>query len=153
MTASSDGSNGQQLDLWSEQPTAGYSVIVLSRPVARAKYGTVQPPVSRAWPVYDAVVVADAVGITVSITTFPAIVLTPVTTDEELVVVVEEERDKDVLADAVAEVVALAEASALERPDGEHPTKSGAVSLTAAHSCWLNWMAARNEDQPFCSKK
>jgi len=33
---------------------------------------------------------------------------------------------------------ALALARALERPAGEQPTKSGAVSLTASHSCLLN---------------
>ena len=33
---------------------------------------------------------------------------------------------------------------ALDMPPGEHPTKSGAVSLTLAHSSLLNWIAAAN---------
>lgn len=55
------------------------------------------------------------------------------------------DREFDVLAEAGCDVdvplvacSALALARALESPAGEHPTKSGAVSLTASHSCLLN---------------
>ena len=44
---------------------------------------------------------------------------------------------------AAGEEERLMLASALDSPAGEHPTKSGAVSLTAAHSSLLNWIAAR----------
>jgi hypothetical protein len=41
-------------------------------------------------------------------------------------------------AEAGGENVRLMLASALDSPAGEHPTKSGAVSLTLAHSSLLN---------------
>ena len=39
-------------------------------------------------------------------------------------------------------VVVSPAATDVVRPAGEHPTKPGAVSLTEAHSAWLNKIAA-----------
>lgn len=66
-----------------------------------------------------------------SFTTSPVIVNTP-ETDEEVVAGLNGANDP---APRVAACSALALESALESPAGEHPTKLGAVSLTASHSC------------------
>jgi hypothetical protein len=53
-------------------------------------------------------------------------------------------------AEAAGEIVRLMLASALDSPAGEHPTKSGTVSLTLAHSSLLNWIAATQRQKCLC---
>lgn len=111
-----------------------------------------QLPVISGLPAKVAVGVFPLCEITVSGTTSPDTVRYPEFANED-----GEEEDKDeevpVTEEAVAEPVtgatprALALARALDNPAGEHPTKSGAVSLTAAHSCLLNCMAAKPPSQ------
>lgn len=102
--------------------------------VTTAKYGTVQLPVINGLPAKLAVDGLPVVGTMVSETVAPVIVKYRVSTEEELVL----------MAEAVCALItgvtpwALALARALDNPAGEHPTKSGAVSFTAAHSCLLN---------------
>ena len=62
-----------------------------------------------------------------SLSTLPDTTEINVLTDVDIVVVVE---------DVNVAVAPLPEA--IESPDGEQPTKFGAVRLTAMHSCWLN---------------
>jgi len=125
---------GQQSPLPLEQPTTGNSVTMLSDPVTMAKYGTVQLPVINGRPENAAVAGLAVVATAVSVTTSPVIVLKLVLSAAMEDVV--DEATEDV---AVAELML---ARTLDNPAGEHPTKSGAVSLTASHSCWLNWIAA-----------
>lgn len=129
---------GQQSLLSSEQPTAGNSVTILLGPVTAAKYGTVQLPVISGRPENVAVTGFAVVATAVSVTTLPVIVLKLVLRADVDEVVV------GALVDAgtCVDVAKLRLASTLDNPAGEHPTKSGAVSLTAAHSCLLNWIAA-----------
>lgn len=86
--------------------------------MAWAKKGTEQLPVKIAEPVYDTVVI------------WALVYVACVTISVEL-------------ADVLVEVEEVAVDAALELlsavvPKGEHPTKFGAVELTAAHSCMLN---------------
>lgn len=110
----------------------GNSVTIAFEPVTNSKYGTVQLPVISGFPSKVAVNVFSVVGTTDSGTTSPVIVDNPEFTDVE--------DSDDIAVEAVVGVtgVKVMLARALESPDGEHPTKSGAVSLTAAHSCLLN---------------
>jgi hypothetical protein len=132
------GSYGQQSGLWSEHPMAGYSITsLLDDPVTKAKYGTVQLPVISGRPANVAVGVLDVDIGGISVITLPVIVLNNGLTEDEVVVA------EDAVDDpAVVIWLRLMLARALDNPAGEHPTKSGAVSLTAAHSCLLNWIAA-----------
>lgn len=75
------------------------------------------------------------VAIADSSTRSPVIVLKVLLTAEEEAVVVAEDAE-DAVVGGTVRTIALARA--LDNPAGEHPTKSGAVSLTAAHSCLLN---------------
>ena len=131
------GSYGQHSGLWSEHPIAGNSMTSLLDPVTKAKYGTVQLPVSSGRPAYVAVggFVVDIKAI--SVITLPVIVLNNGLTEEDVVVAEAAVEDP-----AVVIWLRLMLAKALDNSAGEHPTKSGAVSLTLAHSCLLNWIAA-----------
>jgi hypothetical protein len=116
---------------------AGYSITSLLDPVTKAKYGTVQLPVISGRPANVAVGVLDVDIGGISVITLPVIVLNNGLTEDEVVVA------EDAVDDpAVVIWLRLMLARALDNPAGEHPTKSGAVSLTAAHSCLLNWIAA-----------
>lgn len=126
--------NGQQSNLSLEQPMLGYSVTMPLASVIMAKYGTVQLPVINGLPSNVAVDCFPDVGAAVSGTTSPVMVESFGLGDEEDVGIGE-------AVDVGAGGVRLMLASALDNPAGEHPTKSGAVSFTAAHSCLLNWIA------------
>lgn len=122
MTAFVEISKGQQSFLFGAQPTSGNNTAWLET-VASAKTGAVQVPVSNAAPANVAVTWLIVEMLMVSVT-IPAIVENnPVLL---LCVVLVEDR-------IPVELVAF---------NGEHPTKSGAVALTAAHCCWLNVRAA-----------
>ena len=84
-----------------------------------AKNGEVQLPVSKGCP-WNVAVAVGPLKVASSLTTLPDMTPLIVLTDVDIVV----------------EVALLTEA--IDRPDGEQPTKFGAVRLTAAHSCWLN---------------
>lgn len=101
-----------------------------------AKKGTAQLPVRSGLPPKVAVTGFVVEGGNVCVTTSPLTVLKPGFTDEEVAI-----EDDAELGNAVDIGVRLMLARALLNPAGEHPTKSGAVWLTAAHSCLLNWIA------------
>lgn len=136
MAALSPSRYGQQSGLSGAQPTSGYSV---TRPVAsvtNAKCGTVQLPVIKGAPTNVVTVTGfPEVGAAVSVTASPESVvrLGFIDADDE-----DDVADEAVEAVAGEAVVRLILARALDSPAGEHPTKSGAVSFTAAHSSLLN---------------
>ena len=137
-TAFKFGSYGQQSVLPSEQPISGYSVCVPAEPVTTAKYGTVQLPVISGLPANSAVSGFSLTAAATSVMASPVMTETPES-------VVDKELLPDVAGDEGELLVAcsaLALKRALVSPAGEQPTKSGAVSLTASHSCLLNCIAA-----------
>lgn len=133
ITALVPWSYGQHSGRCPEHPISGNSVTEPPDPVAMAKKGTAQLPVKSGLPPKVAVTGFVVEGGSVCVTISPLIVLKPGLTDEEVAV-----DDDTELGDIVGAVVRLMLARALLNPAGEHPTKSGAVSLTAAHSCLLN---------------
>jgi hypothetical protein len=107
--------------------------------VTMAKCGTVQLPVMSGAPAYVVAMIGfPIVVIWASVTAFPeSVVKLGLTDADEVVAGVD-----PVEAVSSGGDVRLMLASALDNPAGEHPTKSGAVSFTAAHSALLNWIAA-----------
>jgi len=136
IAAFSPSGYGQQSGLSGEQPTSGNSVTSPTESVTITKCGTVQLPVIRGAPPNEVTVTSlPAVVAAVSNTTSPdrVAILGFAELDVEDVVVGEA-----VEAPAAGANVRLMLERALESPAGEHPTKSGAVSLTALHSSLLN---------------
>jgi hypothetical protein len=141
MAAFRPSSNGQQSGRSGEQPTSGNSVTSPRLSVIMAKCGTVQLPVIKGAPAKPVAVNCFAVVAgAVSEMTSPVRVETLGLTEPD-----EVDAETGEAVEAVPPAgarVRLMLARALDKPAGEQPTKSGAVSLTFAHSSLLNWIAA-----------